>query len=564
MSAKPKPTSRFAKKLLPGLIILIGVLLTLWIQAYSRDGVLFSGDGGLKALVAQRLAQQLSDFSFPLDVALNMPVPDWVEAVWQEGLYPFTPPYVYQVGSQRFITFPFTFPAVTAPFYALFSDRGLYVVPIVSLWAIWFRFIQVGRRAAWSTTGLCLGLVALIFASPLTFYSGTYWEHTLAVALAFWGVTALIFPPIFSQTGSYLSGYRVFVSGVLIGLSVWFRPEFLCLIAAVSLIALIGWLVPTWKIAPKLDFRRAVILIGSMVLTVCTFFALNYGIYGYPLGIHAIQVAEESSIATQVRQAQNGYRQLLGSLWRYFPLAGFVVLAALMSPEIKRTVLKKTRPKGTYTHSAVSTDRSSLNVATRCLLALSILFILSVPLIVPPGAGGKQWGPRFYLIVVPMLSIVLVQQLQIGFFRPWARRAALVFTALILAISIYTNTVQGLLQSYEHPKTKSVSLAANYEPIAPAIVQLNQTSPPWIAMSHQYVAQQLWSALPEKIFFRAETMADVERLADALTAQNETAFTYVCYPHRDCPVPEENSDRVTFNSMGSYGKYPLYKVEITQ
>ena len=564
MTVKPKPTSRFAKKLLPGLIILIGVLLTLWIQAYRRDGVLFSGDGGLKALVAQRLAQQLSDFSFPLDVALNTPVPDWVEAVWQDGLYPFTPPYVYQVGSQRFITFPFTFPAVTAPFYALFGDRGLYVVPIVSLWAIWFRFVQVGKRAAWSTTGLCLGLVTLIFASPLTFYSGTYWEHTLAVALAFWGVTTLLFPPISFQSGSYPSGYRVFISGVLIGLSVWFRPEFLCLIAAVGLIALIGWLMPAWKIAPKLDFSRAVILIGSMVLTICIFFALNYGIYGYPLGIHAIQVAEESSIATQVRQAQDGYRQLLGSLWRYFPLAAFVFLSALMSPEIKRTVLKKPKPKTRYNHSAFLADRASRNLETRCLLVLSILFILSVPLIVPPGAGGKQWGPRFYLIVIPMLSIVLAQQLQANFFRPWARRAALVFTALILAISIYTNTVQGLLQSYEHPKTKSVSLAANYEPIAPAIAQLNQESLPWVAISHQYVAQQLWSALPEKIFFRAETMADVERLADALTAQNETAFTYVCYPHRDCLVPEESSNRVTFNSMGSYGKYPLYKVKITQ
>ena len=568
MTAHPKSTSRLARTLLPGIIIFIGVLLTLWIQTYNRNGVLFSGDGGLKALVAQQIAQQLSDFSFPLDIALDnsadTSVPNWIEAIWQNGLYPFTPPYVYQVGSQRFITFPFTFPAVTAPFYAIFGDRGLSFVPIVSLWAIWFRFTQVGKRAAWSTTGLCLGLVALIVASPLTFYSGTYWEHTLAVALAFWGVTALLFPPIFSWGRRYPSGYRALKSGVLVGLSVWFRPEFLCLVAAVGLVALIGWLRPTWKVVPTLDFKTAAILIGGMVLTVCTFFALNYGIYGYPLGIHAIQVTSESSLATQIRQAQDSYSQLLGSLWRYFPLAAFVILAALISPEIKRTVLKKTKLKVNYAQSTLLTDQSRLNVANRCLLVLSILFIFSVPLIVPPGAGGKQWGPRFYLIVVPMLSVVLAHQLQAGFFRPWARRVALVFTVLILVMSTYTNTVQGLLQSYEHPKTMSVSLAANYKPIEPAIAQLSQEPLAWIAVSHQYVAQQLWSALPEKTFFRAETVADTEQLADALTAQNETEFIYVCYPNRDCPVPQASSNKVTFDFMGNYGKYPLYKVEIDQ
>mgnify|MGYP001027556337 CR=1 FL=1 len=561
MTVNPKSASRLANGLLPSIIVFAGLLLTLWIQTYSRDRVLFSGDGGLKAMLAQQIAQQLSSLSLPLDISFNISAPNWVEDIWRQGQYPFTPPYVYQIGSQKFITFPFTFPAVTAPFYALFGDRGLYIVPLLSLWATWLRFIQISKRAAWDIAGLSLGLIAIIFASPLTFYGGTYWEHTLAVALAFWGITAWLFP----KGKDYLSSYRILSSGLLIGLSAWFRPEFLCLIAAVILIALIGWLRPKWEIAPALTFKKATILISTMICTVGVFFALNYGIYGHPLGIHSIQVAEESSLSAQISQSKTGYLQLLSSLWRYFPLSALIVLTALISPELKKISSKTAQAKSRHrSFSPSSLLIQSDRTAARCLLALSLLFIFSVPLIVPPGAGGKQWGPRFYLIVVPMLSVVLATQLKKGFFRQWVRRVVLATTALILAISVYTNTVQGLLQSYQHPKTQSVSLAANYELVSPAIAQFTQEPTPWIAISHQFVAQQFWSALPQKTFFRTETIADVEQLADALTAQNEAEFLYVCYPHRDCLAPDAPSDKVIFSALGNYGKYPFYRVEIVK
>jgi hypothetical protein len=412
------PSSRFSQLwlpgvIVPGLIVLSGMALTLWLQLFTHNGVMFSGDGGLKALLAQQLAQQLKSGSFPLQMSLNLPSPDWVSRLWQQGLYPFTPPYVYEIGSQHFITFPFTFPAITAPFYALFGASGLYIVPLLALWSIWGRFWQIGRRAGWDLLALCIGLVTLIFASPLTLYGDIYWEHTLAVALAFWGVSAFLFPksslpsPAVDTTDTGhlgpISRYRALGSGILIALAVWFRPEFLCLVAAVSAVAIVSWLLPQWRMSPPLTFAKVFILIGGMVCTIGVFFALNYGIYGHPLGIHAIQIVEESTVGSQLSQAKQSYQQMGLSLWRYFPIMIVIGLAVLMSPEFKRTTIRTHvrfhQPFEVTIAKAMEIVSKAKRkpIPTRFIVAVSILFMLIVPLIVPPGNGGKQWGPRFYL-----------------------------------------------------------------------------------------------------------------------------------------------------------------------
>ena len=572
------PAARLPWALLPGLFVLGGVLLSLWLQIFSQGGVVFSGDGGLKALVAQHLAQQLRMGDFPLDVSLNLPAAEWVEALWDEGLYPFTTPYVYEVGSQHFITFPFTFPAVTAPFYALLGDRGMNIVPLVALWAIWGRFWQIGIRAGWSIGALCLGLVTLIFAAPLTLYGGMYWEHTLAVALAFWGVTALMFPAQpedrgVSSTQTPLSNQRVLLSGVLIGLSVWFRPEFFCLVAAVGFLAVVGWLIPKWKLAPRFTFAQVCIFGLSMAFTLGLFFALNYGIYGYPLGIHGIQIVEESSPAEQLQEARASYTLMWRRLLVYFPMVVLVGITAFITPELRRPQIKTNKFKTGKLTSALQrlgVAKRSLNdpMPARFALLLCLLFAIGVPLIVPPGAGGKQWGPRFYLILMPLLSLVLAEQLRPHFFRRWARLLVIALSTIVLILGIELNTFHGAFNTYEDGPSKS--LAANYLPIAPAISALKEEPIEWIGMSDQHVAQQLWSALPEKTFFRTETVDKLKQLAAVIASQNENAFLYVCYPHKECPLPDtaasdlklENGQQLTFNFLGDYGKYPLYRVEI--
>ncbi|MEO1125313.1 MAG: hypothetical protein AAFW84_13015 [Cyanobacteria bacterium J06635_15] len=526
---------------IPAIVLGLGVLLTLLLQFYSRDGVLFSGDGGLKALLAQQWAAGVWRFD------LHIPIEPWIEQLWQQDLYPFTPPYVYDQGDRFFITFPFTFPLVTAPFYALMGYRGLYVVPLVALWAIWWRVYQIGQRLNLSATMQGVALVTLIFAAPLSIYGAMYWEHTLAVALALWGVSLALFPK-----GEKLGLGSAIAAGILTGLSVWFRPEFLCLIAilglllAVSLLKLqpLAWLNP----APGQIFGFGL----AMVATVLVFFGLNIMVYGHPLGIHALQIVEESSLKQQVKQAIASYKQLIGSLNHYFPMVLFALAAAIAGFVIRPLQLP---------------GRS------RLILLICLLFVFAVPLIIPPGAGGKQWGPRFYLILVPLVSLVVAQQLQqaMSGMRGVGRYVPLALFATACLMGTQINLYGSTLGQQANPIYGSVPLSENHERIGAAIIALADNPDPYVAMSHQFVAQQFWAALPQKIFFRTDTTEAVKTLAAGMAEQGIDQFLYVCYPHRDCPTPEESASalqfdlggqlaQLDFSLLGEFGLYPIYQI----
>jgi len=108
-----------------------------------------------------------------------------VSELWAAGLYPFGPPFVYPVEGRHYVTFPPAFAVISTPFYAASGFRGLYAIPLLGTWALWWCFHRATRRLALGSLATGLALTGLIFASPLTMYSATFWKHTLCVALAF-------------------------------------------------------------------------------------------------------------------------------------------------------------------------------------------------------------------------------------------------------------------------------------------------------------------------------------------------------------------------------------------
>jgi hypothetical protein len=519
---------------LPLLVILSGILFTLFLQLYVQDGVYFSGDGGLKALLAQQFAS--GDLRFDL----SLPAADWVKELWQGGLYPFLPPFVYERLGLYYITFPFTFPLVTAPFYALLGYRGLYVIPIVATWILWFRFYTVCKQLEVKDGFIAIALVALVFASPLSIYSAMYWEHTLAVALAFYGLTTVFFPR------SALTTKAAVLGGVLIGLSVWFRPEFLCLIAGLLPLALIGKLRWFEKFSPASG--KEIFFSISLLLSILVFFGINKIVYGHPLGIHSIQVVEDFSLKERLFAARDNFKQLTYSLFEYFPVLLFPSLFALL---------------------ALFNQKLRLTPKIWSVHLITALFLCAVPLIVPGGAGGKQWGPRFLLILIPLLS--LLSAVQLNSIREMTGRVqkyiSMGLICTLIAVGIHLNIF-----------VATANLIKDYKAVGLALTAVKQNSNDVIAISHQYVAQAIMPALSERAFFLIEDVEDVKQLSTALLNQGYQKFLYICYHHRPCPVPEESAQNLEFSSsnrslkiefsplplgsLGGSGRYPAYEGSI--
>ena len=506
---------------------------------------IFSSDAGLKAL----LAQQFSMGNWRASLEISQPT--WVQTLWRQGLYPFAPPYAYEQQGNYFITFPFPFPAITAPFYALMGHHGLYVVPLVSLWVTWLRLWHICRVWRLHSGITAIGMGVTILASPLTLYGAIYWEHTLAVALAFWGLSGLLLHALDKDQTNRISINQALVNGVCIGLSVWFRPELLCLVGVLGTLVLASRLsqLPAWcraVVPQQLTLSLVIVFTGAMVFTVLGLLGINAVTYGQPVGMYAKQGAE--SFSQRLDQIGGNYSHLVMSLLRYFP-------ASVLGLGLPWLLRGKARSAGL------------------CVLTIGVMFAIAVPLISPPATHDLQWGPRQYLILVPMAGLLIAAALQHLWPISKQRWGTLAAIALVMTLGIHTNLINGGLQPYRDSLTNSTSLPSTYEPVAPAIFALASYEERWVAMSQQQVAHQLWPSAQLKTFFRTETDEALNQLATELVNQGESSFLYICSPDTSCDTPKTgiltskqskgNNDavpmRVSFKSLGTFGKYPFYR-----
>lgn len=587
----------------PLLIILVGVLFSLYLQGQIADGVYFSGDAGLKAL----LAQQLSRGELRFD--LVPPTQTWVSNLWNDGLYPYEEPFVYNVENKYYITFPYTFPLVTAPFYALLGYRGLYLIPLLATWAIWLNVYYLCQRLKFNQFNTALALIILIFPSYLTIYSAMYWEHTLAVCLCLAGMTLLV--------SSYPKGLSVpsaIIGGSLIGFSVWFRPEFLCMVGIVSglvAIASIGTIINNKLLAQILFLtKNKEILVTSMFLTVGAFFLTNKLIYNHVLGIHGIQIVEKISLTDRLLAAWQNFQGMSLALFAYLPIIYvlFLYLLIYLVQEFKhlsykrpliivsaiiffliivwtvllmsdtgsfKNLFKQILPQIFLSIIALYLFRNikiKLDFYLIAIYLFCLIFTIGVAYLVPVGtagliAGGKQWGPRFLLILVPIISLVTPRELDA--LKSNSQPIVKYFAFLLIVFLVTIGTHKNILQA------KSF-LNQNNQSTLPAIQFLRQNPERVVAISHQFVGQALEpSVAKEKIFFKVEDEKDLIKLSKALIKEQQRKFTYICYPNHHCNLPTIEPDnlhfaysdrhfRVDLLSLGKFGKYPIYEVDISK
>lgn len=496
-------------RLLPALAA-IGALLwsVLLVATLPRSRVFYSGDGGIKSMMVRQHAQS------GLYLDLRLEGPSWVKALWEEGLYPFGPPFVYQLEGKRVLHFPPLFAAATTPFYMLLGDAGYYVWPLLGACATWLALLGVCRAMRLPPTASALALATAAFASPLTLYGAMFWEHAPAVGLL---AMALAF---------LMRGHAV-AAGVAAGVAAALRPE-AGLFA--GLLFSVLWAAP----AEQVPRWRAGIGLASFVVVVLAQFALNLIFFGSLLGLQARQEAVEhfGPVALEGR--------FLKLLLLYFPAALLVPLAR--------------------------------EATARRLAVASVLFLAAGALLLPT-PGGKQWGPRYLLVLVPAAAAVagsLAAGLKLR--SPAGAAIALLLVAAVTA-GVWVNTVVGARrvgEDYAHR-------------VAPLLSFL-EAQPSPVAVTHQWIAQDLASLIPQHPLFRLQGLAtqpyrltnqdasapplqSARTLARGLLAAGVDRYWLIAFLEQRLPAEVEGDEtRTAYSPAGLLGGYAVYlaRVEVNR
>lgn len=492
-------------------MIAAGVVTTVALQAFvPAEEVFWSGDGGLKNLMAKQFARGT------MHVDLRLTEKEWVRELWSSGLHPgAVGNYMFDMDGKYFSVFPYPFPLFSAPFYALFGVRGYYILPVVSLWALWISMYLAMRRACLDAWKIALLMFAFIFAMPVTLYGATFWEHTPGLALA-------IIPVLYTLRYDDEEPGRIgpTLAGASLGLAVWFRPETLALIA-VLIPAMFVWRKAALGIRGWFLFSSAAA--GMIVL----FFALNYFFYGYALGTHGIQMTSGEHSALGWGVLAERFARLARLTVHYAPVGGFMVflLGAL-----------------------AATKRFAWRNESSYLFAVALLFFPLMVFMVPSD-GGFQIGPRFAFIEFALIILICAFA-----WRTLPRSRALRAAA---AIVLLLTVLLGMKRSALH-ETRWLAEAYRTR-VLPAYTFIAERDESVLAVSRVEATLELGGLMDEKDFFAAFDDEKFARLLDGLRARNIDRFLFVAFGDRnteqDSAIQHEAAKALRIEPLGRYGEH---------
>lgn len=449
-----------ARGALPALVIALGAWWCVALIAAVPDDVFYSGDGGLKAAMVRQLTLGR------VVPWLELGEPPWVRALWDAGMYPFRPPFAHELDGRTYSSFEWAFPALSVPGYALTGYRGLYVVPALGVLAVWVRFAFVARALGAGALATTLALAFLVFATPLTFYGATFWEHAPAVALAFAGLADLLV----LETDRRRS--RAVRAGLLLGAACWLRPEALLFGAACLA-------------AHALSRRRRLVMLAGLgfACVVAAQLAFNRAAYGTWLGVHAIEALGRSS-ASRTDEAIELARLLRDAWLEHVPLtwlAALLACAALPSSGLR----------------GASCRRSVV------VVLLSFAAIVGIA----PNDGGHQIGPRYLLLLVPPVALAAALGMEQLRSAPRTARWGLAALTAVLITLTAEHSVLTRAEDFLHDYTAYM---------LPSIRALGGRPNAGVVFGHPWAALEMAAVIDERPVVTIDDRAQLDRAAEAM------------------------------------------------
>jgi hypothetical protein len=470
------------------LALLFSVGFLTFLASSIQRGVFFSSDGGMKYLMVKQISEG-KGFKY-----LHTDQPAWVQSIWNEGFFPFGPPFIYPSASGFLFSFPPAFPWISAFSFHYLGYTGLYLLPFLSTIGLWISLVYVLKRYHLENGKIALTLLVLVFCSPLTIYGASFWEHTTAEWFLFIGAIGILGPP--KNRGLAVA------AGFVSGLAVWLRPEAL-MMNMLYLVALIACFI-------KQRNGSLLLLLVGIGLPTLAFFFFNKIEWGAFFGVHGYQVLDRPALSTAWANGVSNLWHINLRALRFFPILLFLF------------------PLAYWTRKDQSgPDRYRLNL----LLVVLALYCLLTPFILP-NQGGRQWGARYFLPVIPA-GLLAVARLQMQWRyknQPdWQRMGMVAASVLIIGYSFYLNTVKGGIRTLRQE---------NYHRVKPSLDFIANRNTKTIVINAGYIAMELSYDFGERFFFLADNDQKLAALLDQLKASGIHEFIYIYDVNRDKGLPQ--------------------------
>ena len=450
------------------------------------------------------------------------------------------------------------FPYATKPFHALLGSRGLYVLPLL---AGLLALALTGRLAGVLEPGARgMALAAFALSSPLLFYSLTFWEHTLALALQLGALLAVL--PGRAESGDR-KGVRIgrlvvavflllgatalrretvfFIAALGVALFLLHDPDrirrfagprirllVVAIAATILLVALLPWLLPG-----RTDI--------DLLLTL--YRAVHVDTWRY-IGTHFFNVFflwdEEGVLPAAIwRAGQAGFLVCMANaLW---PRArrpwAFVAGLVLVLPAASYLAFTPFRYRALHSLALCSPfvllsllpwpapgRRSAAERLVRNVALFYAVFYLFGTLPSHRGHGGLEWGSRYALALFSLLSALGAVQT----FRWWkgsgagVRKkflpAALVFAVFLIGSSSLVRGVRELSRTRRDLGCIEAALRA---------------TPGTIVTDWGWLASALTDFYMGRVVYTVDSVAELHGWLEG-AGKDEASFVYASYE----PMPE--------------------------
>ena len=580
-----RPRTRCSRTLLArlisplGALVLVTVVYLVTLALLPLHGIWINDNGNRLIQLQGIIASNYRDYSITWPGRSIDPTFDHA---------PISYPFAVVRNDRLFSLYSPVFPTVSSPFFRLLGWPGLYLLPLVSSVAMLAGLLrlmdtlEVGRRAR------IYAILIAGLATPIWFYSLTFWEHTIAVCLAVWGM-AFIMAYLKDCCPGGGSRRNLVTGAVLSALAIYLRDDMYSMTAALLIVLFVY--------SPGRRLKTAALFMASTIGALVPLWLFQWKAIGAPFGLHLQTLLFTTAGITShlLDRPQVFYNLYVGSsatvwhsllltapFWILFclnpkmsnrsgslaiPLYG--VAAIVTSLVIYKCFVHAPKPIACvgYTSSlfpaspvlifaflrfADSSVTPSAGVRLRSILwQVCLVYAVVYGLASPKAASwGIHWGNRLVLVLYPLLAVLCAASL-----ADWERltpnnalranlaapgsgfkgkkwQAAVVALVILLSVAAQVYSISILERKMDFSDRLNQAIAEAPEEA--------------IVTDQWWLGQELYAQFGHKMIFRIQSQQDLDLLTALLASHGYTRLLYVSPPmpgERVGPEVREISDR---------------------